>query len=63
MRILDRARNAGCIATGLATFALFFGVGAVVSLFSGDPLTTLQALVVAVLLLGAAYWLEQRRRR
>jgi hypothetical protein len=61
MRILDRLRRAGCIATALATFALFFAVGTVASLFSGDLLTTVQALVVTGLLAAAALWLERRR--
>jgi hypothetical protein len=63
MRILDRARQAGCIATGVATFALFFAVGVLVSLMSGDFLTTFQALAVTALLGGLALWLERRHRR
>lgn len=61
MRIDERLRRAGCIASGLLTFALFFAIGAAVSLVSGDWLTTLQALVVAGLFAGAGIWLGRRR--
>jgi hypothetical protein len=60
MNIADRLRRAGCFASGAATLALFFAVGAAVSLVSGDWLPTLQAVVVAALFTGAALWLARR---
>lgn len=60
MRVSEWLSRAGCLAIGLATFALFFAVGFIVSLVSGDFMMMLQSLVVAALLAGAALWLGRR---
>jgi hypothetical protein len=63
MRIDERLRRAGCLASGLLSFALFFAIGAAVSLVSGDWLTTLQALVVAALFGGGGVWIGRKRSK
>ena len=63
MPILERARRAGCIASGAASLALFFAIGAIVSLLAGDVLMVLQSLVVAALLFGAAIWIARVHRK
>ncbi len=59
-------RRLGCWSVGVFLFALFFGIGALVSLFGGDIMIALQGLVLAVAVAGLGVWLGRKhalRRR
>ncbi len=58
--ILDRAKRAGCWAVGLYAFAIFFLLGAVVSLLNADFLRTIEALLLAALAVGLGIWLARK---
>lgn len=48
----SRRDNLGCLILGLRATAVFFFIGAVVSLITGDILVMFQALVMTFLLLA-----------
>ncbi|MBC8145763.1 MAG: hypothetical protein H7X80_09255 [bacterium] len=62
LRISDRARRAGCIATAFVTLALYFLVGAIISALTGDMVPTLQSVGVAVVLIVIAVVIAKRRK-
>jgi hypothetical protein len=61
--MVELARRAGCWANALAAVALFFLLGALVSLFNGEIAITLQAFIAMFLLLAIAIWAGRRSAR
>ena len=57
---VELARRMGCWANVLLAMALFFMIGALVSLFNGEIGTTLQAVIAALLLTGIAIVIGRR---
>ncbi len=58
--IVDRAKRAGCWAVGLYGFALFFALGAIISLLNADILRALGGAFLTALSLGTGIWLARR---
>jgi len=58
--LFDRLQRAGCWAVGLYAFALFFALGALISLLNGDILRTIGALFIGALAAGGGIWLARR---
>lgn len=58
--MMDRLQRAGCWAVGLYAFALFFALGAVISLLNGDIVRTLGSLLIGALCVGGGIWLARR---
>lgn len=62
-RAASEARtDAGCWSAGLFAIAIFFALGALISLMNGDLSTALEASVVAGVAGAAAAWLRRRAR-
>jgi hypothetical protein len=54
------ARRAGCWSVGVLAIALFFLIGALVTLLNGDIWGVVQALLLAALAIALAIWLARR---
>jgi hypothetical protein len=58
--LLDRVKRAGCWAVGLYAFAIFFALGALVSLINLDFLRAIGGLVLAALCVGLGIGLARK---
>jgi hypothetical protein len=56
----DRVRRAGCWAVGLYAFAVFFTIGALVSLLNVDIIRAIEGGALAALCLGVGIWLARK---
>lgn len=54
--------DAGCWSAGLVALAAFFLIGALVSLFNGEMLLALEAIIICAVTVGCAIWLRGRAR-
>jgi hypothetical protein len=58
--LMDRFQRAGCWAVGLYAFAIFFALGAIISLLNGDIIRTLGALLIGAVCVGVGIWLARK---
>ncbi|MDB5033510.1 MAG: hypothetical protein JWQ98_751 [Chlorobi bacterium] len=52
--------RAGCWAVGLYVFAIFFALGAIISLVNGDAMRALGSLLITAIAVGGGIWLARR---
>jgi hypothetical protein len=53
--------RAGCWAVGLYVFAIFFALGAIISLMNGDVMRALGSLLITGIAAGGGIWLARKR--
>jgi hypothetical protein len=57
---VDRVKRAGCWAVGLYIFAIFFTLGALVSLINLDFMRAIGGVVIAAICVGLGIWLARK---
>ncbi|MEO5928651.1 MAG: hypothetical protein ABIR47_01850 [Candidatus Kapaibacterium sp.] len=53
-------QRAGCWAVGLYVFAIFFTLGAIISLINGDLMRALGSLLITAIAVGGGIWLARK---